>query len=667
MEDVENIELLDATIVNHVENDQSANFIPRVGIEFVSEEEAYNFYNEYGRRYGFSIRKERGNWNKKTRQLTSRLFVCSKEGIRSSDKRDHQTKNARAETRTDCGARMLIKFNKHSGKFQIKEIVVEHNHVLHVATCVHMMRSQRKMSEAQAMEVDLADQSGIKVQPSYELMRRQAGGHDGLGYTKEDLKNYLGSKRRRALKYGEAGTLLRHLGPKFSEESGLPRELSNCVYAFEEENELSKAWEDMIDRHELIDNNWVKEIYKVKEKWAKAYVKRTFSAGISSTQISESFNSSLKDHLQPDMNLVQFFGHFERVLNDKLYNELKSEFDLRQKLPKLKMNTPMLKQAGEIYTVAMLDKFQYEYEKFQAAFIEEKKETDDHLPEYVVAIYSQIGIGKVVYNDEEMTVSCSCKKFEMEGILCSHALKVLDLMNIKLIPYRYILKRWTKHARDGNVQDFDGHDVEVDPKLQVASRYRWLCSNMIKIASRASEYEEAYIFLGNCLKEACKNVEHIIQEKLGMKHGEICQQSLLELEGVDKENHLEIFAPIKAKGLKKKDSCKGRPRLKSWTEKLSTKKNKVDSQILLPTSFINPYEGISMPDYRAWTHDESQVISHPNFSEMLMEAMTPNSYGGFDVPSQFLDQNRLNEEQDDLLSQVGILGDVSNTSNMKSH
>ncbi|OMO60774.1 FAR1-related protein [Corchorus olitorius] len=256
----------------------------------------------------------------------------------------------------------------------------------------------------------------------------------------------------------------------------------------------------------------------------------------------------------------------------------------------------------------------------------------------------------------------------MEGILCSHALKVLDLMNIKLIPDRYILKRWTKHARDGNVQDFDGHDVE---------------------------------------------------EKLGMKHGEICQQSLLELEGVDKENHLEIFAPIKAKGLKKKDSCKGRPRLKSWTEKLSTKKNKglnkkpckgkkkgdpmqhssnsrnvsshsqtyqeldkenmghldaqnsipfaVDSQIRLPTSFINPYEGISMPDYRAWTHDESQVISHPNFSEMLMEAMTPNSYGGFDVPSQFLDQNRLNEEQDDLLSEVGILGDVSNASNMKSH
>ncbi|OMO83834.1 Zinc finger, PMZ-type [Corchorus olitorius] len=151
----------------------------------------------------------------------------------------------------------------------------------------------------------------------------------------------------------------------------------------------------------------------------------------------------------------------------------------------------------------MLDKFQDEYEKFQAAFIKDKKETDDSLWEYVIAIYGQTSVGKVAYNDKEKIVSCSCKKFEMEGILCSRVLKVLDLMNIKLIPDEYILKRWNKNARDGNVKDFDGHDVEMDPKLQVTTRYKWLCSNMIKIASRALECQEAYIFLGNCMKKVC--------------------------------------------------------------------------------------------------------------------------------------------------------------------
>jgi hypothetical protein len=44
-------------------------------------------------------------------------------------------------------------------------------------------------------------------------------------------------------------------------------------------------------------------------------------------------------------------------------------------------------------------------------------------------------------------LSCSCKKFETMAILCSHALSALGLNNVDKIPERYILKRWTKHAR----------------------------------------------------------------------------------------------------------------------------------------------------------------------------------------------------------------------------
>ena len=65
------------------------------------------------------------------------------------------------------------------------------------------------------------------------------------------------------------------------------------------------------------------------------------------------------------------------------------------------------------------------------------------------------------------TLSCSCTLFEMEGIICSHIIKVLkETLNIKEIPYRYILKRWTKHARAERVQDMHGYEIQVDPKLQ---------------------------------------------------------------------------------------------------------------------------------------------------------------------------------------------------------
>ncbi|KAI9153030.1 hypothetical protein LWI28_004759 [Acer negundo] len=75
---------------------------PKFGMEFDSEEIAYKLYNKYARKMGFSIRKEAVVKNKRSGEVTSRIFVCSKEGFRSKDKRDSLTKHPRVETRTGC-------------------------------------------------------------------------------------------------------------------------------------------------------------------------------------------------------------------------------------------------------------------------------------------------------------------------------------------------------------------------------------------------------------------------------------------------------------------------------------------------------------------------------------------------------------------------------------
>ena len=52
-------------------------------------------------------------------KFISRLFVCSKEGVRTKDKRDHLTKYPRAETGISCYARMNIKLVKVSDKYRV--------------------------------------------------------------------------------------------------------------------------------------------------------------------------------------------------------------------------------------------------------------------------------------------------------------------------------------------------------------------------------------------------------------------------------------------------------------------------------------------------------------------------------------------------------------------
>ncbi|KAK2650416.1 hypothetical protein Ddye_017905 [Dipteronia dyeriana] len=82
-----------------------------------------------------------------------------------------------------------------------------------------------------------------------------------------------------------------------------------------------------------------------------------------STQISESFNANLKDYLKPNLNVEQFFMHFEMVVNDKRYKELEVEYDSCYRLVNLKISCKILIQAREVYTKTIFKEFQDQFEE----------------------------------------------------------------------------------------------------------------------------------------------------------------------------------------------------------------------------------------------------------------------------------------------------------------
>ncbi|XP_059658565.1 protein FAR1-RELATED SEQUENCE 5-like [Cornus florida] len=174
MED-EMINIEDTTNVVVIES-QVNQWKPRFKMEFDKEQEAYEFYNAYGGRVGFSIWREYFNNSRKTGKLLTRLFTCCKEGVRKKDRRGKHTKTPRAEIRTGCGARMHIKYDEAKGNIQ-------------------------------AIDVDLASDSGIAARNSYELMARQAGCKESVGYIKQDQQNYIRTCRQNELQYGEEAWL----------------------------------------------------------------------------------------------------------------------------------------------------------------------------------------------------------------------------------------------------------------------------------------------------------------------------------------------------------------------------------------------------------------------------------------------------------------------------
>nr|XP_009761907.1 PREDICTED: protein FAR1-RELATED SEQUENCE 5-like [Nicotiana sylvestris] len=180
---------------------------PALGLEFDDDESAFNYYNEYARRIGFSVRKEYVNINKKLGYVTSQKLTCFKEGFRGDDKRKYQAKNPQKETRTRCQAHIVVT-RESVRKYHITKVELEHNHPLVSSTMIHMLPSHRNLNDVQTHEIDLAEDAGLFSKGTFDFMSLQAGGRANLGYTKLNHKNYLRTKRQKAMGQGEAGKLL---------------------------------------------------------------------------------------------------------------------------------------------------------------------------------------------------------------------------------------------------------------------------------------------------------------------------------------------------------------------------------------------------------------------------------------------------------------------------
>ncbi|KAI4356208.1 hypothetical protein L6164_000248 [Bauhinia variegata] len=128
---------------------------------------------------------------------------------------------------------------------------------------------------------------------------------------------------------------IKHLGNLMKKRSHFLSDFKKCMYDYDQEVKFEEAWSELVIKFNVNENNWVKSMYAIKEKWAACHMKEAFTLGMRSTQLSESLNSNFKACMGPNVNVIQFFNHFERVVKEKRYNELICEYEARHKLARL--------------------------------------------------------------------------------------------------------------------------------------------------------------------------------------------------------------------------------------------------------------------------------------------------------------------------------------------
>nr|XP_027122291.1 uncharacterized protein LOC113739261 [Coffea arabica] len=75
-------------------------------------------------------------------------------------------------------------------------------------------------------------------------------------------------------------------------------------YEIEEVEQFNRAWEAMVKKHNLENNEWLSGLYRIRNKWARCMIKERWTARMRSTQFSESLNAAIKDHLKLDDDLM---------------------------------------------------------------------------------------------------------------------------------------------------------------------------------------------------------------------------------------------------------------------------------------------------------------------------------------------------------------------------
>ncbi|XP_016501813.2 protein FAR1-RELATED SEQUENCE 5-like [Nicotiana tabacum] len=342
---------------------------------------------------------------------------------------------------------------------------------------------------------------------------------------------------------------VKHLNQVYKRYASFRGDFRKCIYEYEDEGEFIIAWTVMLDEYNLHANELLQGIYALKEKLFAAYRKQTFSGCMNSTQLSESLNSELKDYLQSDYNLVQFFKHYDREIEDKRYNELQDTCDASQRLPVLKAKMPILFHVREVYTPNIFSKFQDEYMKSLIIIVNGCEENNFPII-YKVSKYGHTRehIVKVTEADH---ISCTCMKFESMGILCCHAIRILDVIRgVDKIPDEYILKRWTKIAKAVNIKEIDGQDIEIkDSKLIIVNRYRILCPIFVRMAAKASETDESYKLAATCVNELSARLKQIMEVTAPSLHTTGSTRDLPE-----ESNDRDLLS--RAKSFKKKDNTK---------------------------------------------------------------------------------------------------------------
>ncbi|KAK1429767.1 hypothetical protein QVD17_11985 [Tagetes erecta] len=339
-------------------------------------------------------------------------------------------------------------------------------------------------------------------------------------------------------------------------------------------SEFELGWHSVIQDFDLSDNNWLGDIYDMRESWIPAYYRDELMSGLMrTTSRSESENHFFGQVCNVRSTLLEFLTHFETAIESQRHNQRKNDHDTRYTRPQLKTDFVLEKQASQIYTKTLFLDVQVEIVGIEKC-INVKLENIDGFTKFFIKDFDQLcnSYFEVMFRPEDTTIHCSCRRFEQFGLLCRHIFYILKLYDVKEFPRKYILKRWTREAvpnilyRQSSHSGFytDLYDRNQSVVREIFTAQEYTLSRLyddIEALSLYKEYVEAY-------KTKADELQYVVPPPSKRDRAS-------ELNGTCKYNKRPVRVPV---GYKSKGSGVHNKRIKSKQEEAIVKAGKKSRQ-----------------------------------------------------------------------------------------
>ncbi|XP_021753308.1 protein FAR1-RELATED SEQUENCE 6-like [Chenopodium quinoa] len=291
--------------------------------------------------------------------------------------------------------------------------------------------------------------------------------------------------------------------------------LKTLIYESFTVGEFERRWNELLSEYNLLDNDWLSELYEERHMWVPAFMKEHFWAGMKTTQRVESINSFFDGFVNRKTKLYEFPDKYKRAMERRVKAEKEADARCRKYLRRLVSGFYIEEFFQKIYTDTKFQEIQTDCTRLMHCSGREERVLDDNLIQYILedrvwiiperkseeVITDRRRFYCVIFNTVTKDVSCDCRKFETFGILCRHVIRVYDQNLVVDIPSKYVLQRWRKDvARKHTRVKVSYHDPTDNATYQSHNKLMQEFDPICEITSSIPADKETFDLVVNSLK-----------------------------------------------------------------------------------------------------------------------------------------------------------------------